>query len=142
MGLDVTFYKATDPDMVWDPETRKHVKVPNFKGYEITSIKKPRLFMDWLARLHGLEELEDYATYPVKVAQAYELIELINGTDPNDIRKTFPAGAWSNDGSKKWELEYHGTYMWELESLKTSLLMVLDNIRYYDEQMFWVYVDW
>ena len=75
MGLDVTFYKATDPDTVWDPETRKHVKVPNFKGYEIISIKKPRLFMDWLARLHGLDELEDYATYPVTVTQAKELIE-------------------------------------------------------------------
>lgn len=142
MGLDVTFYKATDPDTVWDPETRKHVKVPNFKGYEIISIKKPRLFMDWLARLYGLEEVEDYATYPVTVTQARELIELISKTDPNDIRKTFPAGSWSNDESKKWELEYHGTYMWELESLKTAILTVLDRIRYYDEQMFWVYVDW
>lgn len=142
MGLDVTFYKATDTNAVWDPDTRKYVKIPNIKGYEITSIRKPRLFMDWLARLHGLPELEDYATYPVTVAQAYELIELIEDTDPKDIRKTFPAGVWSNDENKRWELEYHGTYMWELESLKSTILLVLESIRYYDEQMFWVYVDW
>lgn len=142
MGLDVTFYKGSDPDTVWDVETKKHVKIPNFKGYEIISIRKPRLFMDWLARLHGLPELEDYATYPVTVQQAQELIELINKTDPNDIRKTFPAGDWSNPETEKYELQYHGTFMWELESLKTSILTVLDSIRYYEEQLFWVYVDW
>ena len=98
--------------------------------------------MDWLARLHGLPELEDYATYPVTVQQAQELVSLISQTDPNDIRKTFPAGDWSNPETEKFELDYHGTFMWELDSLKATILTVLSTIRYYDEQMFWVYVDW
>lgn len=138
MGLDVSFYEGEYTDKIWDVEKRIYVTIPDLKNSKILEIKKPYLFLDWVARIHNLDKLENQCAYPITHKQAYELLKTIDETDPNDIRKTFPCGQWS-DGNDKWELQYHGTYMWELDALKSAILTVLSWNKYADT--FWIYID-
>lgn len=146
MGLDVYFYERYNNEeykpLVWSRAWRMYIPLQgnNIEENEIGYLRKPYLFMDWMAAQGGITEIENQAFIPVPLDELHELVtELrkIEGTEGSAFDERVELLV--KGSNKKWSGGYADS--WQVEGLLTELVKVLRKVHNKTTEVF-VYTDW
>lgn len=146
MGLDVHFYERHIDEeykpLVWNREEQKYIPLQgdNIQENEIGYLRKPYLFMDWMAAKCGIPEIKNQAFIPVPLDELRELVTELRKIERTEGRAFGERVELLVKGSNtKWSGGYSDS--WEVEVLLNELVKVMRKVHSNTAEVF-VYTDW